>query len=1089
MSSRALEKAQTDGKWICVSDPSTGKKYYYNSRTKETSWKKPAGFKEPDWIETQDPKSNRRYYYNRKTKETSWKKPKLYVPMSKKKLEIRKAATTTMSRSASEVSVATAATVASDDDLANWRKTSDKRTGRTYWYNTKTKATTWKDPAKRGKGSTRRRSGTPTSSTTPRSSAKATAGGPASSSKAADKPTSGSLDGHWRKRVDPDTGKDYYYNVKTKERSWLNPQQSKIASATLSSAASTSGSVSTTSMAGLDEKRDDVLLASNQPVDRYDDDSDGASEFGTDSVFNRNRNAASVITRDAGDGKEVDQFNMEIDTFFEAFKLVSKTTDETLLAKRLQLLDIEEPENDARVPKVVNLRKGIFYQLIRILKRFPKNVEIVKLTSHLLRKYGSLEEYIIKAVENDIVGKTINVLGVHMNNKSIVGDCVILLGNLSLNEYVKELIRMEEGVKVISLIMVHPEHINDPDIIDKCCYCLANLAVENLDNVRDIVEGGALKHVLASMAKFKDNSDVMDSAMATVANLCAIQSSDDTDTTRQALTDVGVVRSLVETMKSQQANATVLVDCLHALGNLGLHKDTVPVLLSDGTVSALTLTIKSHHNDPQVLALAISVLSNLSAFSSPTEVKSLVSEGAVEVVVSASRAHPLNSQIQLAFFGAIANLAKAVNDPGSPIDKQILDCVHDVMKVMRSLKQKRDILAKGLKLIQRIASQEHRTKKLVALGVHEFLTDVLSEQVRANNPKLIKDTLTVVGVLANEITATELAHANLIKVVNVLLVDLVDDNVLVEAAIKTLTALASHQAAAVRVAEYAVAAIVRAGLRHRDKPSFVNRIASLFGTLSMYNGPMDYIIDADAGRFMLELLQEHSHQPAQATKIITSLTNMMVAHERFGRVLKVLHGDSTVRPLAGDDHGNVALRTAAKLFLARLKDILEHRAPGRKFSLMSEEQQHAYLQNRFNIPEVDRKIMNWMCAGQTLRLYTKQGSDLRHVCIGDDAKFLYTRKPDENEFENKYSVRIINDVAEGKVTKPLMKKGFLGLGHVAKEECSFAIIADTYTLSLEAATEEDRTQWIDGLKEVARFRKELVSRRTELTVEEAASYG
>jgi len=33
----------------------------------------------------------------------------------------------------------------------------------------------------------------------------------------------------------------------------------------------------------------------------------------------------------------------------------------------------------------------------------------------------------------------------HLAQKKIVGDCVILLGNLALNEYVKELIRMEDG--------------------------------------------------------------------------------------------------------------------------------------------------------------------------------------------------------------------------------------------------------------------------------------------------------------------------------------------------------------------------------------------------------------------------------------------------------------------------------------------------------------------------------------------------------------------------------------------------------------------------------------------------------------------
>lgn len=67
---------------------------------------------------------------------------------------------------------------------------------------------------------------------------------------------------------------------------------------------------------------------------------------------------------------------------------------------------------------------GMFYQLIRILKKYPKSIPIVEKTMqvrtrpsasrHLLiaralqvlKRFGSLEEHIIKAVENDIVGKT-----------------------------------------------------------------------------------------------------------------------------------------------------------------------------------------------------------------------------------------------------------------------------------------------------------------------------------------------------------------------------------------------------------------------------------------------------------------------------------------------------------------------------------------------------------------------------------------------------------------------------------------------------------------------------------------------------------
>jgi len=79
---------------------------------------------------------------------------------------------------------------------------------------------------------------------------------------------------------------------------------------------------------------------------------------------------------------------------------------------------------------------------------------------------------------------------------------------------------IKPGVKVISLLMVHPDHIGDPSILEKACYCLANLAVDNPDNIEDIIHGGALKSVLACMERYPQNPELMDSGSMVIGNLC-----------------------------------------------------------------------------------------------------------------------------------------------------------------------------------------------------------------------------------------------------------------------------------------------------------------------------------------------------------------------------------------------------------------------------------------------------------------------------------------------------------------------------------------------------------------------------------------
>jgi len=84
--------------WVSSTDKASGKKYYYNKVTKETRWNKPPCFTgdndapsldaqkqandEEDlgdptkWKRVIDKKTGRAYYYNAETKQTSWKKPR-----------------------------------------------------------------------------------------------------------------------------------------------------------------------------------------------------------------------------------------------------------------------------------------------------------------------------------------------------------------------------------------------------------------------------------------------------------------------------------------------------------------------------------------------------------------------------------------------------------------------------------------------------------------------------------------------------------------------------------------------------------------------------------------------------------------------------------------------------------------------------------------------------------------------------------------------------------------------------------------------------------------------------------------------------
>ncbi|CAK9035380.1 Unconventional myosin-VIIb [Durusdinium trenchii] len=134
--------------WIEAVDPESGKVYYANLKTKETTWTMPDEIKElqqakakkvsttmqpqqaqsqaskpgsgaDSWLERQDPRTGRVYYYNPVLKQTSWTKPD---------------------------SDPTVSTIDHNAGKGAWVARIDPRTNRTYYYNQITKMTSWTNP-------------------------------------------------------------------------------------------------------------------------------------------------------------------------------------------------------------------------------------------------------------------------------------------------------------------------------------------------------------------------------------------------------------------------------------------------------------------------------------------------------------------------------------------------------------------------------------------------------------------------------------------------------------------------------------------------------------------------------------------------------------------------------------------------------------------------------------------------------------------------------------------------------------------------------------------------------------------------------
>ncbi|KAJ9451339.1 putative NEDD4-like E3 ubiquitin-protein ligase WWP1 [Diplonema papillatum] len=98
------ERVQLAREWKQVTSKSGGSTFYRNTRTKKTTWSRPAGAPGSDWV-ARTATDGRTFWFNTRTKDKTWLDPHVL-----------------------------------------WVKYVSKSQGRPYWVNRRTRETTWTDP-------------------------------------------------------------------------------------------------------------------------------------------------------------------------------------------------------------------------------------------------------------------------------------------------------------------------------------------------------------------------------------------------------------------------------------------------------------------------------------------------------------------------------------------------------------------------------------------------------------------------------------------------------------------------------------------------------------------------------------------------------------------------------------------------------------------------------------------------------------------------------------------------------------------------------------------------------------------------------
>ncbi|ESL08470.1 hypothetical protein TRSC58_03827 [Trypanosoma rangeli SC58] len=153
-----------------------------------------------DWDECVDPASGRKYYVNRQTKQTSWTLPKAATGVT----------SSNTAGAAAEASLTSMPMAPDTTPLPPfWEERLDPKSGRKFYVNHQTRETTWTHPL-------------PAPAIAPQ---KAQQSHTAIPMRIGIAPTPGprALPPFWEERIDPTTGRTFYINHQTRETTWTAP--------------------------------------------------------------------------------------------------------------------------------------------------------------------------------------------------------------------------------------------------------------------------------------------------------------------------------------------------------------------------------------------------------------------------------------------------------------------------------------------------------------------------------------------------------------------------------------------------------------------------------------------------------------------------------------------------------------------------------------------------------------------------------------------------------------------------------------------------------------------------------------------------
>jgi len=462
----------------------------------------------------------------------------------------------------------------------------------------------------------------------------------------------------------------------------------------------------------------------------------------------------------------------------------------------------------------------------------------------------------------------------------------------------------------------------------------------------------------------------------------------------------------------------------------------------------------------------------------------MAQEGAVQAVVEVSAQYTKNTELETAALGCLCNLSRTKQNAEMIIKQGGGDALVEGMKVSGYHPA---LVDKAVRLALALSFIEKENARMLDAGVIGGLCGAIKAHSKAR-PILGASMSTIANLASGKETASRIGkdEAGPIQLLCVVLKSNIKDGAIVDEAFKALGALSRAPEHAVAMADMTMELCAQTFALHITNAPLVASALRFLTNLCFHKECSEKVVSNGTVGHVLGVLSHHGQEAPVLLRGCKALENMAYGSpsvkehlKREGTVIQ-MKKIMTDNPTKDDvKRGAQAVIDALEKLEIEIKQFVDLRPALDK----KKDAKEIFGGDEKKVVKVlSREIRNMLNAGVLMVKHSKTAAPRpRHVYVDAELKNLIWKDPKEKTLDPKNMMKVfkIRQIERGRCTPQLQRKSLMGK-HLAKEECSFAVIGRERTVDLETDSEALREKWIHALETLLEYKKALKAQNTKM---------